>query len=124
MCCACADLTTPLEADPATFPPRQIIAVSASPTTISADGRTTSTISGSIAAGAGPVTVTFTTTAGVFVESGAKTVTALALPSTAAPTTRIAATALRSDTLAAAAVIRATVLQTYYDTITVRFTKP
>lgn len=120
---ACESITTENERDESSVPMADIIAVDASVSSLPADGSSTTRVSAHIPAGASAKTVTFTTTAGVFLESATKEVKVFAAQDASNSGKRVASTLLRSDTVAARAIIRATVGD-YYDTVSVTFTKP
>lgn len=120
---SCKGLTTPNEKKDSDVPLAEIIDIDASTTSLPADGSSTVRVSARIPVDASTKTVTFTTTAGLFLESADKKVTIFAQPDSVRTDRRLATTLLRSDTSAVRAIIRATVGE-YYDTTSVVFTKP
>lgn len=119
----CRGITSDNERKESAVALSEIIKLTASAPSIVADGKTTVRLSARIPADASTKTVTFSTTAGAFVESASKEVKIFAWPDSANKDKRLATTLLRSDTLGSTAIIRATVGE-YYDTVTVLFNKP
>lgn len=118
----CDAWTTQLERDPKTIALDEIISLTVdAPAGIPADGKSTMRVNATIPIDATPSTVKFTTNAGLFVETGATEVSILAVAD-AANKKRVASTLLKADTIAATAILRATIAD-FYDTLSVRFIK-
>lgn len=120
---SCDRLRSTLEVDPDDVPTSEIIDLSrAGGGDLRADGAATEALTARLPANATTHIVTFTTTAGAFVESGGGEVKVRAFPDEAAGKL-LARTVLRAprDTVARTAVVRATIGDFYYDTVSVRF---
>ena len=118
---SCDDLTSNLEPDPALMPRDSVVRLVAATDSVPADGLSRVLLTARIAEAAGPTSITFFTTAGVFAESGTNTVVALAQVDPEDRRSRLASVALRAPVAAASAIVRATV-GLYYDSTTVVFT--
>lgn len=120
----CDSLTSPLERDHDAVPDEEIISLSRARTgDLPASFAATDTLVARIPAGAAKRLVTFKTTAGQFVESASKEITVRAVLELSSG--KLAArTLLRADTIAATAIVRATIADQFYDTLSIRFVKP
>lgn len=120
---ACEELTTPLEGNPDAVPLDSIILLTSDAQQIPADAISRAMLSARIPARASTVVLTFATTAGVFVETGTREIKVRASIDPTNTSTRVAVTALRSDTVNATAIVRAAVAE-FTDTISVTFVRP
>lgn len=118
----CDGLTSSLERDPASIKASEIIVVTSDQTSgIPADGKSTARLTALIPVESSNRTVTFTSNAGSFVETGTREVRVFATINKNIGR-RQASTLLKADTVAAIAIVRATVGE-FYDSVSVRINK-
>ena len=119
----CDELTSELQPKPDRVDPGELVSLTSNVTgDVPANGVSTVRLEARIPTEAAARTIKFTTTLGVFVESGARAVDIRAVTDPTRSDRVVASTLLRSDTAEGVAIVRATVGEVY-DTLSVRFVK-